>query len=169
MNFSWFVAVWWCWNEWNGFIPWKIFFRHILTQEVMLDEEFQFVCRVLGLVSVDIFAFEFRKFNRNFSFWFFVKFRARYPPYSDRKTSVLIQLLKHRAGIPLKYFGYLALFGLGAVSAVLLNKMVKNWFSNDFGFLRNLFQHNFSFLFFIIFGLMIAFILLSFWVPNRRN
>lgn len=48
-------------------------------------------------------------------------FSARYPPYSDKKTSLLMFLLKKRPSIPAKYFGYLTLFGLGAASAFLVN------------------------------------------------
>lgn len=50
---------------------------------------------------------------------------ARYPPYSDKKTSLLVFLLKKRYSPPLKYVAYLALFGLGVGSAFLYNKYFK--------------------------------------------
>lgn len=53
-------------------------------------------------------------------------FSGRYPPYSDNKIKVLVQLLKKRSGIPMRYFGYLGLFSLGILTSVVVNKMVKN-------------------------------------------
>ncbi|XP_055320299.1 aldehyde dehydrogenase, dimeric NADP-preferring isoform X2 [Sitodiplosis mosellana] len=50
---------------------------------------------------------------------------ARYPPYSERKTNLLVFLLKKRYSISSKYLGYMALFGLGAASAFLYNKYFK--------------------------------------------
>lgn len=50
---------------------------------------------------------------------------ARYPPYSDRKTSLLVFLLKKRWSIPTKYFGYLALFGVGVATSFLYTTYFK--------------------------------------------
>lgn len=49
----------------------------------------------------------------------------RYPPYSERKITFLNFLLKKRPSIPARYFGYLALFGLGVASAFLYSKFFK--------------------------------------------
>lgn len=51
--------------------------------------------------------------------------RGRYPPYSDRKTTLLSMLLRKRRSIPSKYFTYALIFGLGVASTLIINHLTK--------------------------------------------
>lgn len=50
---------------------------------------------------------------------------VRYPPYSDKKVQILLQLMKKRASLPTKYLCHVLMFGLGIGTAFLINALVK--------------------------------------------
>lgn len=53
-------------------------------------------------------------------------FRCRYPPYSESKLKMILQLTKRRAGIPgIKYLRYLLVFGLGVFVTIGFNIIMK--------------------------------------------
>ncbi|XP_031633305.1 aldehyde dehydrogenase, dimeric NADP-preferring [Contarinia nasturtii] len=56
---------------------------------------------------------------------------SRYPPYSDRKTNLLVFLLKKRYSISPKYLGYAAIFGLGVMTTILYNHYSIAFNKND--------------------------------------
>lgn len=59
---------------------------------------------------------------------------VRYPPYTDRKITILKMLLKKRAAMPTKYLGYALIFGLGVATTLLATCLMK--VNGHFIFLR---------------------------------
>lgn len=124
---SWYAAIRRCRKQRHGRLSRQILVRHVHAPEIVPHQELQSARREAGVVSIPTTrdAEMCVCVATNLSVCPPHHARGRYPPYSERKTTLLSMLLRKRRGIPGKYFAYAVIFGLGVASSFLISYLAK--------------------------------------------
>jgi len=86
--------------------------------------------RYHGQYSFDAFTHKRACLVKKITFFTEALGKARYPPYTEGKTTYLYYLLKKRRGFSIPYLPHLILFGLGILSTLLMQQYFPEVFSN---------------------------------------